>query len=52
MADKKITKESVIGDVVKDEPGSDQGDPKVFRPGCLTCPGMNMESISFGALNT
>ena len=50
MADKKITKDTVIGDVLKTNPTAIKVIQKYFGQGCFTCPGMNMESISFGAL--
>ncbi len=45
----EITKESVIGDVIKTVPGAEDVIRKYFGTGCFTCPGINMESISFGA---
>jgi len=50
MADKKITKDTVIGDVLKANPSAIKIIEKYFGTGCFTCPGMNMESLSFGAL--
>jgi len=50
MADKKITKDTVIGDVLKTNPAAIKVIQKYFGQGCFTCPGMNMESLSFGAL--
>jgi len=50
MADKKITKDTVIGEVLKTKPAAIKVIQKYFGQGCFTCPGMNMESISFGAL--
>jgi len=50
MADKKITKDTVIGDALKTNPAAIKVIQKYFGQGCFTCPGMNMESISFGAL--
>jgi len=50
MADKKITKDMVIGDVLKENPAAIKVIEKYFGLGCFTCPGMKMESISFGAL--
>jgi hybrid cluster-associated redox disulfide protein len=50
MPDKKITKDTVIGDVLKANPAAIKVIQKYFGQGCFTCPGMNMESISFGAL--
>ena len=50
MAEKKFNKDMVIGDVLKTNPGAIKVIQKYFGQGCFTCPGMNMESISFGAL--
>jgi len=50
MAEKKFNKDMVIGDVLKASPGAIKVIQKHFGQGCFTCPGMNMESISFGAL--
>lgn len=46
----KYTKDSVIGDVLKDNPNAMKVIEKYFGQGCFTCPGMKMESISFGAM--
>jgi len=50
MAEKKFTKDTVIGDVLKENPKAVKVIEKYFGSGCFTCPGMKMESISFGAL--
>lgn len=50
MAGNKFTKDTVIGDVLKANPGAIKVIEKYFGQGCFTCPGMKMESISFGAL--
>ncbi len=50
MAEKKFNKDMVIGEVLKVSPGAIKVIQKYFGQGCFTCPGMNMESISFGAL--
>ena len=50
MAEKKFNKDMVIGDILKANPGTIKVIQKYFGQGCFTCPGMNMESISFGAL--
>ncbi|GBD99526.1 hypothetical protein BMS3Abin07_01563 [bacterium BMS3Abin07] len=47
---KTITKDSVIGDVIRDVPGARAVIEKYFGNGCFTCPGINMESISFGSM--
>ncbi len=46
----KVTKDSVIGDAIKSIPGAKNVIEKYFGNGCFTCPGMNMESISFGSM--
>lgn len=50
MAEMQITDETIIGDVIRDVPGGEEVIKKYFGTGCFTCPGMNMESISFGAM--
>ncbi len=45
----EVTKDSVIGDVIKTIPGAEEVIRKHFGTGCFTCPGINMESIAFGA---
>lgn len=47
---KKITKDSIIGDVIKQSPEAKAVIQKYFGNGCFTCPGINMESISFGSM--
>jgi hybrid cluster-associated redox disulfide protein len=47
---KKITKDSVIGDIIKERPEATKVIEKYFGNGCFTCPGLNVESISFGAM--
>jgi hybrid cluster-associated redox disulfide protein len=49
-AKKQITKDSVIGDVIREVPGAREVIQKHFGGGCFTCPGINMESISFGSM--
>ncbi len=44
-----VTKDSVIGDLIKSIPGADKVIEKYFGNGCFTCPGINVESIAFGA---
>jgi hybrid cluster-associated redox disulfide protein len=49
--DKKlVTKDSLIGDVIRDVPGAKDIIQKYFGGGCFTCPGINVESLSFGAM--
>lgn len=50
MANMQITHDSLIGDVIRNVPGGEDVIRKYFGTGCFTCPGMNMESISFGAM--
>ncbi len=40
----------VIGDVLKANPGAIKVIEKYFGPGCFICPGMKMESITFGSM--
>ena len=47
---KKVTKDSVIGDVIRSSAGAKAVIQKYFGNGCFTCPGINMESISFGSM--
>jgi hybrid cluster-associated redox disulfide protein len=47
---KQVTKDSVIGEVIRDYPGARDIIQKYFGGGCFTCPGINMESISFGSM--
>ena len=45
----EVTKESFIGDVIKNVPGAEDVIRKYFGNGCFTCPGINVESIAFGS---
>lgn len=45
----EITKNSVIGELIKEVPGAEEVIKKYFGNGCFTCPGINVESITFGA---
>ncbi len=45
----KITKDTVIGDVIKMNPKAEKVIEKYFGKGCFTCPGIKMESIAFGS---
>ena len=47
---REVTKDSLIGDVIRDVPGADKVIEKYFGNGCFTCPGIKVESISFGAM--
>ena len=44
-----VTKDSIIGDVIKNVPGAEEIIRKHFGSGCFTCPGINVESIAFGS---
>jgi hybrid cluster-associated redox disulfide protein len=46
----KFTKDSVIGEVIKHSDAAKAVIQKYFGNGCFTCPGINMESLSFGAM--
>jgi hypothetical protein len=50
MENMEITNETLIGDVVRNVPGGEEIIKKYFGNGCFTCPGMNMESLAFGAM--
>lgn len=45
----EVTRDSMIGDVIKNIRGGKDVIQKYFGSGCFTCPGINMESIAFGA---
>jgi len=45
-----FTKDSIIGDIVKSSPAASKVIEKYFGNGCFTCPGMKVESLSFGAM--
>ncbi len=47
---KKVTKDSIIGEVLRTIPGAKAVIEKYFGNGCFTCPGINMESIAFGSM--
>lgn len=47
---KLVTKDSIIGDVIKDNPETAKIIEKYFGGGCFTCPGIRVESIAFGAM--
>ena len=44
-----ITKNMIIGDILKLKPEASKVIEKYFGKGCFTCPGMKMEDLSFGA---
>ena len=45
----EVTRDSLIGDVIKSVPGAEEVIRKYFGNGCFTCPGINVESIAFGS---
>lgn len=45
----EITKNSVIGEVIKEVPEAEEVIRKYFGSGCFTCPGINVETITFGS---
>ncbi len=45
----QVTKDSVIGDVIKMCPEAKAIIEKHFGNGCFTCPGINVESLAFGS---
>jgi len=46
----KVTKDSTIGQVIRDVPGAKAVIEKYFGNGCFTCQGINVESIGFGSM--
>jgi hybrid cluster-associated redox disulfide protein len=50
MVGKKFNKDMVIGDILKSNPNAIKVIEKYFGQSCFTCPGMKIESISFGAM--
>ncbi|MDA8157250.1 MAG: DUF1858 domain-containing protein [Actinomycetota bacterium] len=46
----KVTKDSLIGDVIDSSPEARGVIEKYFGNGCFTCPGIKVESLSFGAM--
>lgn len=44
-----IHKDMLIGDIIKIKPEAATVIEKYFGKGCFTCPGINMETITFGA---
>ena len=45
----EVTKDSIIGEVIKTIPGAEEVIRKHFGSGCFTCPGINVETIAFGS---
>lgn len=46
----RFNKDMNIGKVISMHPQAEKIIEKYFGKGCFTCPGMKMESISFGAM--
>lgn len=46
----EITKNTVIGELLKEYPEAIKVIEKYFGQGCFTCPGMKMETLAFGAM--
>ncbi|MBI4285736.1 MAG: DUF1858 domain-containing protein [Chloroflexi bacterium] len=46
----RFHQDMLIGDVIAMHPGAERIIEKYFGGGCFTCPGMKMESVSFGAM--
>ena len=47
---KQVTKDSIIGDVIKMSSGAKAVIEKHFGNGCFTCAGINVETIAFGSM--
>lgn len=50
QATARFNKDMNIGEALKLHPGAEKIIEKYFGGGCFTCPGIRMESISFGAM--
>ncbi len=46
---KEVNRNTIIGDIIKEMPEATKIIEKYFGNGCFTCPGINVESIAFGA---
>ncbi|MEK6646046.1 MAG: DUF1858 domain-containing protein [Candidatus Firestonebacteria bacterium] len=46
----KIDKDTMIGEVLRKYPQAKSVIEKYFGGGCFTCAGINVESLSFGAM--
>ncbi|NOZ24866.1 MAG: DUF1858 domain-containing protein [Nitrospirae bacterium] len=46
---KKVDKDTIIGEIIREMPQAAKVIEKYFGNGCFTCPGINVESIAFGA---
>ncbi len=49
MTTNKVTRDSVIGEVISRSPEAKKIIEKYFGNGCFTCPGMKVETLAFGA---
>lgn len=49
MTTAEVTKDTVIGEVLRLNPEAGKVIEKYFGSGCFTCPGIEMETIAFGA---
>ena len=45
-----VTRDSIIGDIIRNVPGAEAVIKKYFGDVCFTCPGINVEELSFGAM--
>ncbi|MEC4686467.1 MAG: DUF1858 domain-containing protein [Nitrospirota bacterium] len=46
---KEVDRDTIIGDIIREMPEATKVIEKYFGNGCFTCPGINVESIAFGA---
>ncbi len=46
---KEVNRDTIIGNIIKERPEATKVIEKYFGNGCFTCPGINVESIAFGA---
>ena len=46
----RVTKDSLIGDVINQGPTTKKIVEKYFGNGCFTCPGIKVETLAFGAM--
>ncbi|NOY40029.1 MAG: DUF1858 domain-containing protein [Nitrospirae bacterium] len=46
---KEVNRNTIIGNIIKERPEATKVIEKYFGNGCFTCPGINVESIAFGA---
>ena len=45
----RFNKDMTIGDIIDAHPNAEKVIEKYFGTGCFTCPGMRVESLTFGA---